>query len=215
MDDETKIHLSSFEAELLNNSDWVLTKNVIIKKAQRLLESVQQNVTDYVNQRSDIFPPETLSISPKISKGENYRGLPWLMLDYPRYFNKENLPDRRAGIFAIRTMFWWGHYFSTTLHISGSYKKKYAEAIINAFTSLSDKEYYSCINEEEWHHHLSEENYVPVKNFDAVAFSKHIHERSFVKLVKNLSFLQWNSAVTLLSENFVQISEWLNQFPRR
>src|SRR5205085_6252317 len=98
---ETKIQLSDFEKELLNNSEWILTKNNVIKKAQQLLGHVQENVSDYTNANAKIFPAEVAAISPKISKGENYLGLPWLMLDYPRYFDKEN-------IFAIRAMFWWG-----------------------------------------------------------------------------------------------------------
>ena len=42
--------------------------------------------------------------SGKISRGENYRGLPYLILDYPAYFSQKD-------IFAFRTMFWWGHFF--------------------------------------------------------------------------------------------------------
>ena len=71
---------------------------------------------------------KSLNSSPKISKGENYKGLPWLVLDYPRYFNKED-------IFAIRTLFWWGNFFSITLHISGKYKMRYEKKIIDSFES--------------------------------------------------------------------------------
>ena len=34
----------------------------------------------------------------------------------PAVFSKEN-------IFAIRTMFWWGNFFSISLHVSGKYFK--------------------------------------------------------------------------------------------
>src|SRR5690349_3943554 len=134
MDSATKIQLSPFEMDLLNNSEWILTKNKIIKKAQRLLEEVQENIVHHVKESAINLPAEVIAISPKISKGENYLGLPWLMLDYPRYFGKENLrPEgplsRQAGIFAIRTMFWWGNFFSTTFHLSGEYKKRYSGAI--------------------------------------------------------------------------------------
>ena len=56
-------------------------------------------------------------ISPKISKGEAYRGLPWLMLDYPRYFGKE-------GHLSIRVFFWWGNFIAIYLHSSGVYGSK-------------------------------------------------------------------------------------------
>src|SRR5215467_1521280 len=126
MSDETKIQLSTFEMNLLNNSEWILTKNLIVRKAQRLLEEVQENIWQHVKNKSIDLPHEVISISPKISKGENYNGLPWLMLDYPRYFEKEK-------VFAIRTMFWWGHFFSTTLHLSGEYKDKYNSVLAQSY----------------------------------------------------------------------------------
>jgi hypothetical protein len=202
MSDQTKIQLSAVEMDLLTNADWILTKNLVVKKAQRLLEEVQQNISDYSKQHSTIFPAEVIAVSPKISKGENYIGLPWLMLDYPRYFDKEN-------IFAIRTMFWWGNFFSSTLHLSGKYKEKYSNTIKNLYDELCRNEFYTCINEEEWHHHLEKENYLPVKSFTANDFADHVKKRSFIKLSIELSFSQWDNAIQLLSENFTRIALWL------
>ena len=48
MNEQTKIQLSPFEMDLLNNSEWILTKNLIVKKAQRLLEKVQENILEHV-----------------------------------------------------------------------------------------------------------------------------------------------------------------------
>src|SRR5215467_7358592 len=112
MDNETKIHLSSFEMELVNNADWILTKNNILRKVQSMLEQVQNNTVDYSKLYPQLFPTEVKAISPKISRGENYGGLPWMMLDFPRFFAKEDLPRSGANIFAIRNMFWWGNFFS-------------------------------------------------------------------------------------------------------
>ena len=202
MNDQTKIQLSPFEMSLLTNSEWILTKNIIVKKAQRLLEEVQQNISDYTKQHSHIFPAEVIAISPKISKGENYMGLPWLMLDFPRYFDKKN-------IFAIRIMFWWGNFFSITLHLSGQYKQKYTSGIINSYKELCANEYYTCINEEQWHHHLEKENYLPVRGFMTNDFADHIEKKSFIKLSREFSFFQWDNTIRLLSESFSQITTLL------
>jgi hypothetical protein len=209
MSDQTKIQLSPFEMNLLNNSEWILTKNLIVKKAQRLLEEVQENIWQHVKKNCVDLPLEVISISPKISKGENYNGLPWLMLDYPRYFQKENQTGREAGVFAIRTMFWWGHFFITTLHLSGQYKEKYSSAIVRSYDALSKNEFYTCINNEQWHHHFEEGNYLPVKDFAADDFADHIDKRSFVKLSCQLPFAKWNDAPGLLSESFIRITKWL------
>ena len=200
---QTKIQLSTLEAELLNNSEWILAKNNIIKKAQQLLGAVQENVSDYTNTNAKIFPEEVIAIPPKISKGENYLGLPWLILDYPRYFDKEN-------IFAIRTMFWWGNFFSTTLHLSGKYKALYSKNMISNYEELKKNEFFTCVNEDQWQHHLEKENYKLVKEFSAADFENLIGERSFIKLVKKLSLSHWDNAIQILSDEFVQITKWLN-----
>ena len=199
----TKIQLSTFEKELLNNPGWILTKNHIIKKAQELFGAVQENISDYTKTNAKIFPAEVITISPKISKGENYLGLPWLMLDYPRYFDKEN-------IFAIRTMFWWGNFFSTTLHLSGKYKELHSKNLINNFEELKKNEFYICVNEDQWQHHMEDENYKSVKEFSEKDFEKLIGKGSFIKLTKKLSLSHWDNAIQILSDEFVQITKWLN-----
>jgi hypothetical protein len=112
--DSAKIQLSAEELSLVQNAGWLLTKNTIIEKVFALFGDVAHQMRDNFAAGEGIIPAEVLVPSPKISKGENYKGLPWVMLDYPRFFNREDA-------FAIRTMFWWGHFFSVTLHLKGAY----------------------------------------------------------------------------------------------
>jgi hypothetical protein len=207
---DSKIQLSAFEEELLNNKEWILTKNGIIKKAQQLLAMVQDNMVDYATSNHERFPAEVLTIAPKISKGENYLGLPWLMLDYPRFFNKENLPAGQASIFAIRTMFWWGNFFSITLHLSGKYQKRFSYSIAAHFEELAKKDFYSSIHEDQWQHHFHEDNYKAVSNFSVGEFSEHVRENPFLKLSKKFSLTIWNEVPQILSEEFVRITNWLD-----
>src|SRR6185369_14445953 len=110
--DEAKIRLSQKELELVSNTEWILTKNEVITKAKLLLGSVLDEQIKWLSHHKLILPSEIKESSPKISKGENYRGLPYMVLDHPRRFDKED-------VFAIRTLFWWGNFFSTTLQLSG------------------------------------------------------------------------------------------------
>lgn len=101
--DEAKIRLSAPEMELVKDAGWILTKNGILEKVSHLLGSIQQSYQLQLQQVSSL-PPEILASAPKISRGENYKGLPWLVLDYPRCFGQQD-------VFAMRTMFWWGPFF--------------------------------------------------------------------------------------------------------
>jgi hypothetical protein len=195
--DRTKIRLSPEEEELVATADWILTKNRVIQKINQLLSNVQTSQQQLL-QSCATLEKEVLTSSPKISKGENYKGLPWLVLDYPRYFNKED-------VFAIRTFFWWGNFFSITLHLSGKYKVKYEKKIIRSFESLKEKDFSVCINEEQWEHHFEASNYLPVSGMNQLHFEERIHNGSFIKLAKKIPLKQWDDVEKKLLEIFGQL----------
>ena len=196
--DSAKIRLSPEEEALVTRADWILTKNSILQKIKQLLATLQTEQKHLVASCSSFFPAEILNTSPKISKGENYKGLPYIILDYPRYFNKEN-------IFAIRTLFWWGNFFSVTLHLSGIYKKKFEERLIRSFELLKTKDFSICINDDPWEHHFEPTNYLPLSTITAYQFEEAIRRSPFIKLSKKNPLGEWNKAEKKLLEIFSQL----------
>ena len=192
---EAKIRLSANEMELVMNAGWILTKNGIIEKAKWLLEDVQQQMVDHLRAESKPLHADTIYGSPKISKGENYKGLPYLVLDYPRIFHKEK-------IFAIRTMFWWGNFFSTTLHLGGGCKDQSENKIISELPLLKNHHFYWCVNKDEWEHHFEISNYIPLTDLSNTEFKKIVQEKSFIKIAKKIPLHQWNEAGKILISNF-------------
>ena len=49
-------------------------------------------------------------------------------------------------------MFWWGNFFSLTLHLSGDYKKKWEAEIAAGFTTLKENNFSCCVNDDQWQH---------------------------------------------------------------
>src|SRR5258705_2608323 len=98
MDMVTKIRLSKLEKEIIENKEWILTKHTIINKVYKLFGELNE-IYKQVSAEEQVFPELYKNAGGKISRGENYEGLPYVMLDYPALFSKEN-------IFAIRTLFW-------------------------------------------------------------------------------------------------------------
>ena len=193
--DKAKIRLSEEEAELVANANWILTKNAILQKVNQLLGQLQSDQQAYLQPYLSMLPPEVLQVSAKISKGENYKGLPYLVLDYPRYFEKENQ-------FAIRTMFWWGNFFSITLHLSGIYKEMYAGAINRSFTRLQEEDFFICVGADQWEHHFEAGNYTSLKEYNAGSFSHQVNNKEFLKLAKRFPLALWNDAEDLLLASF-------------
>jgi hypothetical protein len=206
MNNEPKIQLSGMEQSLMSNAEWILTKNGIIEKLKLLLQQCLVLQQPVILQNKKRLPQQAVDSSPKISRGENYKGLPWLMLDYPRVFEKEN-------IFAIRTLFWWGNYFSMTLHLSGIYKNEYAERIKAAFEILGREQYWYCINDDEWEHYFTEDNYQLIAGLSKQEFSKLVNEKKFIKLSKQFELSQWQDLPLLSSDSLKLLIKILDQLP--
>jgi hypothetical protein len=206
---EAKIRLSQKEMELVSNADLILTKNSILQKVNQLLDRLQSKQHQCIEIYSNILPEEITTSSPKISKGENYKGLPYLILDYPRFFQKEN-------ILAIRTMFWWGNFFSTTLHLSGIQKTETEEKLITAYEMLKENGYYCYINNDQWEHHFEADSYIPLTEISNTDFGNLVRDKSFIKLANKIPVQHWDDAEEMLLTYFRQIIEILaDQPPRR
>lgn len=205
MNPETKIHLSKFETELIQNKEWILTKRTIINKVYQLfgeMHKVYKKISDDETSSIIQFYKNT---GGKISKGENYNELPYVILDYPALFVKGN-------IFAVRTMFWWGNFFSISLHISGE-KFRLQNNLSKSFVFLKESSFYICINEDEWQHDFEPSNYIKVSKLNVNEFNK-ILKRDFIKISKNVELNKWNSAPEFLTESFKEIIEFLRiSFP--
>src|SRR4029078_9575906 len=144
---QTKIQFLPAEMDLVSSPDIILTKNAILQKIKSFFEEMQMKQQDVLKKYSSQLPEEVLRISPKISRGENYKGLPWLVLDNPRFFQHNN-------IFAIRTMFWWGNFFSIALQLSGNNKTFFLEKIIKNVSVLKENNFHIYEGNDEWEHDL-------------------------------------------------------------
>lgn len=196
----TKLHFSDQEFGLYTDTSLILTKNAILLKLKLFLEELQLRQQNIIH-NSAFIPEEVLKISPKVSKGENYKGLPWLVLDYPRYFKPGN-------IFAIRTLFWWGNFFSTTLHLSGIYKKKFGEKILSFTDNPGRNNFFICISEDQWQHHFEISNYLPLKEIPSEEIEK-IKARSFIKLGKKNPLKQPAAVAEILCNDYEEIVRML------
>jgi hypothetical protein len=81
---DTNVKLSAQELGLVTNRDWLLMKRDILEKAASLLASVQDRMDAHTRLQTALRSYALPATMPKISKGENYRGFPYLVLDHPR-----------------------------------------------------------------------------------------------------------------------------------
>ena len=194
----TKIHFSPTEIELVNNVDIILTKNEVLRKIKSLLSDVMQLQFDFV-QKNGLGEHFLFLTPPKISKGENYLGLPYMVLDYPRISNTEDF-------FFIRIFFWWGHFFSTTLHIKGESKKLIYENLQDQqIHQLKTHNYYISVNPDPWIHHFDQSNYQLINSFSPIQWRNSWNANEYIKLASKwpLKNSQFNTKELFESWNFL------------
>ncbi|MBP6687526.1 MAG: hypothetical protein KA160_06675 [Lacibacter sp.] len=197
MQESAKVSLSAFEQQLVTDASWILTKNRIIEKVYLLFG----NLSEQYKQEPLLqqLPAETLLASPKIAKGENYEGLPYVMLDYPRCFGKEDT-------LAIRTFFWWGNFFSITLQLKGKYLEQYAAIIQQNKNNLVDEVLWINTGDEEWAHHFRSNNMMRIAEHQ-----QNIFEKKLVKLAVQCKLEDWDNAETKLIASFQQLLQLLQK----
>jgi hypothetical protein len=190
----TNLEFSKTEYDVITNSDFILTKNRIVKKIYTLYGELADEYKNLLNEYSSYLPNEIFSITPKIYKGEQYKGLPYVMLDYPRLFSKTN-------VFAIRSFFWWGNYFSITLQLSGIYLEKYADNVVDFINDKNNKDWYFGVHESEWEHHFEKDNYIRIYELSKESFA-NLKSRGFIKIAKKLSLEGWKIADKFFIEEY-------------
>ncbi len=181
------------ELELLQNAEVFFLKNAIIHKCYQVFGNVTE-CFNAISKEANLIPPQAKLHSPKISKGENYLGLPWVMLDYYRAFNQENS-------FAIRCFFWWGNSFSFHVYATGNLQARMEQNL----HKLSSN-WYMCINESPWLHEFTNNNYLPLPKALEVYNNQTYN---FLKIGGYIPIKEWNNTLFFYTQSFKEILQLL------
>lgn len=174
----SKVMFSESELKLVADKEVILTKMQIIEKVYEAFGKLGNLNFDAYQLLSLRFPELYQSI-PKISKGEFYEGFPWVMLDFPKVFNK------KEGHFAVRNFFWWGHGFYFQLHFSGQYLTFHEPLLLHPdFRELIDAyNVYAGQPEDPWVHKLPQIGLQKISDLGRLAKSD-----TYFKMIIPVSF---------------------------
>ena len=190
----SKVTLSPEEWALVSNPDIILTKNAVIDKVYHLLGMAAEQYSRKTAELPEKLKGDWLQVAAKISRGEQYLGLPWVMLDYPRHFAAGDTK-------AIRSFFWWGHGFSLHLILQGKYREQWIKNADDWLQKGADN-WYIDLATDPWQHHFREETCMPIRKVSAQAVISH----SFVKYSCWFPMEAWNE-IPALWENIFQ--QWI------
>lgn len=198
------VKLSKNELSLVCDEQFILTKNNIIDKVYKLFGLLSIEFAKALTAHDKIFDPEIFQYAPKIYKGEQYNALPYVMLDHPRYFNKNDA-------FSIRCFFWWGNFFSITLHLGGRYIDLCVPFIVSSMQqNKMMHEWYYCINETQWQHDFEPTNYQEFTKESLQTINDISVEKGFFKMAKKIPLQKWDDVYDFYIHNFRGLLDMFN-----
>lgn len=177
-------------------------KRRIGAKVQGRLQTLYEHLRARPPQDSPNFPVPWWAKGGKISRGENYHGLPYLVLDYPRHF-------ARPDVAAVRTLFWWGHGYSQTLHLQGAPLDHLRAPLLRHLGTIRASNCWVGVHPSPWEHHYGPDNYRPAAHFTTAALDEHLRTHPFVKLHARLPLPESDGVVAFGEATFECFRSWL------
>lgn len=196
--------LSQDELQLVQNSNLILTKNAIIQKVYNMFGNLSDQLQMYTQHYKHLLPANCCDVLPKISRGEKYEGLPYVILDYPRLFGKEDM-------FAVRNFFWWGNYFSTTLHVRGKYLETVIQNLVANIELLSKKDWYISATGNEWTHNIYSKDFTLLNKYSKTTLLFALKKSAFIKTAVKLPLKKWSIAEKQLETSSIEMITLLQQ----
>jgi hypothetical protein len=193
---ENKLFTSE-EQQFLSDPSFFILKASIFKKTAHTFNILNEQLLQ--SSQFHKLPAEVQKHRGKISKGENYSGLPWMVLDFPRHFKSDN-------IFAYRCLFWWANEYSFTLHLSGIYFDK---VDLNHILKKLDANYYICVHESPWNYYFKDDNYITVESAIKNNWVNKLQQKKFLKLSCRLPLNESGQIITCASQNFNKLVDIL------
>lgn len=176
---------SNDELNFISDKTFFEKKAAVNKKVIDRLNELQQMLNVLLSENKKNLPGSVLTSAPKISRGENYKRFPWIVLDYPRVFNAEE-------VFAFRTLFWWGNSWVLTFQLSGFFYQKYFSSFMSNLNSFGDVPCKIGVGTDPWIHNPDDLMYVEIREFisEGNSAEEKLKSQAFFKLVKKVEFSQ-------------------------
>ena len=168
---------SPFEVKLLNTVDIFLHKPAIMKKAEANLTALKQEVIKTLSQEPHPCPPESDIVKGQIVRGENHKGFPFISLDMPQMFSKNQM-------FTYRTLFWWGHDLIFSLILKQENQAPLIEKLIQLKEHPEWEDIQLAISPTPWEWENGMKNFIPIFGTSETKIRDTINSVKYIKICR-------------------------------
>lgn len=172
-------YFTNYEKDIVRDQNFLKAKHDIIEKVHQLFSVFQENLRKDLTNNPPVPQLPCDLQSGKISKGDNYENMPWLISDYPRIFS-------RKRVFAFRVLFWWGHHFSFNFHLQGDLLHEYRQVLENNLDDIIDKGYFICCGDSPWDYNFETPGFIQLNTANLNQSKEIAREHEFIKIAKQI-----------------------------
>ncbi|AMS26941.1 hypothetical protein AEM51_07850 [Bacteroidetes bacterium UKL13-3] len=187
---KSTIKLTKHELDFASDTIYPETKHSVIQKTQQLFVDCGQKLS-----QNPLYQEYTQHNEFKITRGEQYQKLPYMVLDYPQI--KGGNVD-----LVMRTMFWWGHYFSCNLIIKTTHLTTKQNTI--AIQQLSKTRV--LVGENLWEQDLYSTEFCKLSKLSFEDIKELISTRTYLKLSRKIALRNHTKLPNIIDKVY---SEWL------
>ena len=143
------------DLEMISHVEVFQNKPAILKKVESRLTKLKEAMALELLPCVAQLPSGTNIEKGQIARGENHNGFPFLSLDIPQNFSKNEM-------YTYRTLFWWGHYLGFSLILKGDKLKTYFQRLSTVRGEPHFQNVYLSLAPTSWEWRLGGEYFTPV-----------------------------------------------------
>jgi hypothetical protein len=165
--------LDPVELAVLKDRDFLPTKQRVSRKVEGWLTELGQRLQSEV-QSAPQLPSLLQQSTPKLSRGENYHSYAYRVLDYPRWFEGEDM-------LTFRTLVLWGHPIGYHLMLAGGPRQRYLADLTAAIPRLPEG-YTLSAQDHPWIWEAQADGLIPAQHISPQTCQQVLAERHFIKV---------------------------------
>jgi hypothetical protein len=180
------------DLEIINHVEVFQKKPVILKKVESRLNKLKEAMVVELLPCATQLPPNTDIKKGQIVRGENNNGFPFLSLDIPQNFSKNEM-------YTYRTLFWWGHYLGFSMILRGDKLRTYFKRLSANCKKPRFQDVHLSMTPTPWEWRQNEKHFTPVNHIHVWAEKSNLLDhmkiiRFYSVADKSFEKLDWTKA---------------------
>jgi hypothetical protein len=180
---KSAIKLTKTEFDFVLHSEYPKIKQRVIQKVCHRFDALGHELKQHLVPEDVAWGNEFRDAHSKTTRGENYRQLPYVVLDYPRIRNREFM-------LACRTMFWWGNYFSLNFMIRLDAVD--VELFISNLKKNPNRKIRVYGGDDLWEQDLDDDHFMKLHQLSEPELNNLFRKQAYIKLSRKVRFTNWD-----------------------